>query len=235
MKYTKAMKAFKDNSERLSSLASILLSALKDLTNTLKLVVTNPGSGEDEFNKQVEKLRTSHQQLTLASESLFQWQAVMTVTFTETYLQDVLSEAAALDPTLIKDSKLSATYEEILSADSLELLTLDLRRRWASRNFVDSGPTNWIKRLRQMGAANIDPRLAQPMEELWGIRHLLIHNAGIVTPEFSRIHKGVGCAVGSQITVLSEKLIYYLDRSAAFVNQTDEYLLNRFPALAHDA
>ena len=60
-----------------------------------------------------------------------QWQVVVLVTCVEAYLQDVLSAAARLDPTLMAKSDQQAPYADILAATTLEDITNELRARWA--------------------------------------------------------------------------------------------------------
>ncbi len=82
---------------------------------------------------------------------------VMIVTCCETYLQDVLVDCAARDRGLMGEGGQTATYDELLTARSIETLTNELRQSWA-RNWVDDGgPKRWIARLTVMGAQATTP------------------------------------------------------------------------------
>jgi hypothetical protein len=234
LKETKASIAFIQNFERLIHLVNLILSGAETISATIDELVESASVEKEDFKKKFEQVKKTHREFSSGSGFILEWQAVMIVTFVETYLQDVLSEAAAIDPGLMKDSRLSATYDEVMSASSIEHLSLDLRRRWASRNFVDSGPRKWIERLRQMGAENLDPNLAEGMEQLWGIRHLIVHNAGIITQEFVRIHKVLNPVLGSRISLTTGQLRGYFAHVVSFITQTDKYLLKRFPGLAQE-
>jgi hypothetical protein len=70
-----------------------------------------------------------------ALEVLLEWEAVMLVTVTEAYVQDVRAFAAERDAALMKDSDQTATYHEVSQAQSVTDPATELRRRWA-RNFL---------------------------------------------------------------------------------------------------
>ncbi|HUP37182.1 MAG TPA: hypothetical protein VNC82_17245 [Candidatus Limnocylindria bacterium] len=59
------------------------------------------------------------------------WQVVVLVTCVEAYLQDVLSAAARVGPTLMAKSDQQASYADTLAATTPEDLATDLRARWA--------------------------------------------------------------------------------------------------------
>lgn len=119
---------------------------------------------------------------------MIEWMPVMIVTTVEAYLIDVLAYAASIDPTLMQNSTQSASYAELTTASSLEEVMAELRYRWA-RNFLENGgPRSWVERLTKMGARTYSPKTAQEMETLWGIRHLIVHSAGVATTDFTRRH-----------------------------------------------
>ncbi|HEV2149718.1 MAG TPA: hypothetical protein VGR37_20120 [Longimicrobiaceae bacterium] len=159
---------------------------------------------------------------------LNEWDCVMVVTFTETYLQDVLAYFAALDSRLMGDSEQSATYAEIAAAGSVEALAAELRDRWA-RNFVDDGgPRRWIGRLRRMGASALSEDLVPTMEELWGVRHLVVHRAGAIAHDFLRRHPQLGGTVGEQIRLAEDAVTNYVLAAWAFVESVDGYFALRY-------
>src|SRR5882762_11081665 len=57
-----------------------------------------------------------------ASDLMWRWQPVLLVTFLETYLQDLLADAARLDDDLMSESDQRASYQEINSARSVKSL-----------------------------------------------------------------------------------------------------------------
>src|SRR5207247_11316116 len=119
------------------------------------------------------------------------WQVVMLVTCVEAYLQDVLSAAARADPDLMSKSQQLAPYADIIAATSLDELANELRARWARGWLADGGPTRWISRFERMGARGYPDDLAARLERIWGIRHVVVHSAGVATPDSVQRHPGV--------------------------------------------
>jgi hypothetical protein len=124
------------------------------------------------------------------------WQVVMLVTCVEAYLQDLLAVAAGAGPELMSKSQQVASYPEVIAATSLEELANDLRTRWARGWLSDGGPSRWISRLKKMGAKGYPDRLGPRLEVFWGIRHVVVHAAGIATTDFARRHPGLVTAAG---------------------------------------
>jgi hypothetical protein len=84
--------------------------------------------------------------------TIFGLMPVLMVTIVEAYLKDVLIYAAGMLPTLMEQSEQTASYRDVLSAQSLQEVINELRGRWA-KQFVDKGgPTGWMKSLEAMGA-----------------------------------------------------------------------------------
>jgi len=156
-----------------------------------------------------------------------EWIPVLLVTTVEAFLKDVLTYAANVDPALMESSEQSASYSEVIKAQSLEELTEELRTRWA-RNFVDDGgPERWIKRLTKMGAREYRSSAANEMETLWGVRHLIVHSAGVATPDFVRRHPEIGAKVGESILIRSYQLKAWIEVVYHFVDVTDFYFVQR--------
>ena len=179
--------------------------------------------------KRVEKLENRLLLRKQALDFLAEWRSVMYVTFTEAYLQDVLATCAGIDPALMSESAQSASYIEITSAGNLQELAGELRARWA-RNFVDKGgPTSWIDRLQRMGARGYPAEMAPLLEELWGIRHIVVHRAGIANLDFCRRHPSFGLKPNKAIKVSKEQVEKYCKTCEEFVSLTDDYVLARYP------
>jgi hypothetical protein len=156
-----------------------------------------------------------------------EWSLVILATCVETYLQDVLALCACIDPRLMGDARPSATYEEVVTANSIENLAHEVRAKWA-RNWVDDGgPQRWIARLERMGVRGYSADLSFRLESLWGIRHLVVHRAGIVTAEFVRRHPSVQVHVGERIKIEGD-LEPYVGKCIHFVSTTDRFFTTRY-------
>lgn len=169
-----------------------------------------------------------------ANDFLDEWHVVMLVTFTEAYLEDVLAACAAIDPDLMARSEQTVDYRDVQYAHSVEELLEEMRHRWA-RNFVDDGgPSRWIERLSRMGARGFHDEDGATLEELWGIRHVVVHAAGKVTRDFVRRHASLNRAAGERIKLDSARLGRYADAVFRFVSVTDMFVLRRYEAVPRE-
>lgn len=116
----------------------------------------------------VKRARTASDLVDEMEWSVLEWTPVMLVTFTEAYLQNVLSYLASVNSELMERSESSAKYSEILVAQSIESLAAELRSKWARRFVDDGGPSSWIKKLQKLGARYQNADLENAMEQLWG-------------------------------------------------------------------
>jgi hypothetical protein len=164
-------------------------------------------------------------------QTITRWQVVMMVTCVEAYLQDVLSTAASVDPELMSKSEQRARYADVIAATSLDALANKLRVRWARGRLSDGGPTRWISRFGKMGATGYSADLAPRLELYWGIRHVVVHAAGIATPDFVKRHPGVVAAAGDRVRVNHRDLKKFFDAVREFIEPTEKFFLARYPAM----
>ena len=164
-------------------------------------------------------------------EKVTLWQVVILVTCVEAYLQDVLSAAASADPNLIGKSEPAAPYADVVSAPSLEVLAGNLRARWARGWLNSGGPTRWIERLLQLGARGYPDDLATRLEQIWGIRHVVVHSAGIATADFVRLHPDVAARPGERIRISHGGFRPFLVAVEEFLEPTERFFITRYPSL----
>jgi hypothetical protein len=159
------------------------------------------------------------------------WQVVMLVTCVEAYLQDVLTTAASLDPELMSESEQHAKYTDVIAATSVEELANGMRIRWAQRWLSDGGPSRWISRLRKMGARDYQADLGPRLERFWGIRHIVVHAAGVATADFVKRHPGVVKAPGDCVRVNHHDYKKFVEAVRDFLEPTDKFFLARCPSM----
>jgi hypothetical protein len=159
------------------------------------------------------------------------WQVVMLVTCVEAYLQDVLTAAASVDPELMSKSEQRAPYADVIAATSLEALANDLRARWARGWLSDGGPSRWIERLGKMGARGYPNDLGPRLERFWGVRHVVVHTAGVATADFVKRHPGVVAAAGDRVRANSHDLKKFFEAIRSFMGPTEAFFLARYPSM----
>ena len=158
------------------------------------------------------------------------WQVVMLVTCVEAYLQDLLALAARVDPKLMDKSQQVAPYADVISATSLDELANELRTRWARGWLSGGGPTRWISRLEAMGARGYSNELAPHLELIWGIRHVVVHTAGVATADFLKRHPGVAVA-GGRVRVGIKEFGAFVEYAQGFLEPTERFFVRRYPSL----
>jgi hypothetical protein len=204
---------------------------LRTFTATLsgKSLLTKPARAKVVrwLNRIVRTLKTSGDRM----QTITRWQVVMMVTCIEAYLQDVLSTAASLDPELMKNSEQRAQYADVIAATSLDALADKLRARWARNWLSDGGPTRWISRFRKMGVTGYSDDLASRLERYWGIRHVVVHAAGVATPDFVKRHPGAVAAAGDRVRVSHRDLKKFFEAVWEFMGPTENFFLARYPAM----
>lgn len=253
--HTKAWVAFEQN---LDNIAHMLVLGrrervfIKTATTRLKTAVTRmttevtrlktlAGKSPDlpllPLEKAVAKLTRSSERYKRASqtgrerlETANLWQVVILVTCVEAYLQDLLAIAASVDPKLMDKSQQVAPYADVISATSLDELASELRARWARGWLSDGGPTRWISRLEKMGARGYSDGLAPHLELIWGICHVVIHAAGVVTRDFVKRHPGVGAA-GDRMRVGNHDFRAFIESAKGFLEPTERFFVRRYPSL----
>jgi len=232
-----AFTTFQLNMDRLLELVARVDSAIEEY-NSAELLTARERLSEARLRDDIYELGRvlgAHLRSSSAFTMQLQWYAVMLVTFAETYLQDVLADAAGIDPNLMADSEQTATYSDVLKSASIADLAGSMREKWA-RNFVNSGgPRVLLERLSRMGARGFPEDLESNMEQLWGVRHAIVHNAGRRTHELERRHPDVSYTDSAQIIVDSDGFKRYALSVLAFAGTTDAFLLNRVGAKLEDS
>ena len=82
-----------------------------------------------------------------------------------------------------------------------------------------------------MGARGYPNDLGPRLERVWGIRHVIVHAAGVATADFVKRHPGVVRAVGSRVRMNHGDLEKFIDVVFDFINPTDAYFLARYPSM----
>jgi hypothetical protein len=243
--HTRALLAFEENLESIRHMLKLsrhqlvlmnaqLTKANQSATFAKALVDLAKNPGQTKLVRSLNRLTRSLNTFTVTMEgfhTIKRWQVVMLVTCVEAYLQDVLTAAASADPELMSKSEQRAPYADVIAATSLEALANDLRARWARGWLSDGGPSRWIERLGKMGARGYPNDLGPRLERFWGIRHVVVHAAGIATADFVKRHPSVVGAAGNRVMVNSHDLKRFMQAVKEFIEPTDGFFLARYPSM----
>lgn len=210
--------------------------ALDDAIDDLQMRIhQNPGDPSQEDGKALRAVARRLKGFKTASNHMWLWMPVHMVTFIETYLQDLLAEAAMLGPALMEESAQSATYREVTNSRSVKRLAAFLRHRWA-RNWVDSGgPRHLMNRLQRLGARGFEEGLDVVLEPMWGVRHVVVHRSGLATRDFVERHPIFDAEVGKPITITADAARAFRAAATHLVDTTDRFATKRWPGLLRTA
>lgn len=233
---TEAMLAFGNNIKSIRPMVAFISREAVMFKSQASRLATNDISlatkqDQKKLTQRLKKLNKAMHNFTERITTLKFWTVVMMVTCVEAYLQDLLTAAARVDPNLMCKSEQSALYADIIAASSLESLANELRRRWAQNWLNDGGPTRWISRLTKMGVRRYPSNLAPQLERFWGIRHIVVHAAGVATADFVRRHPGMVKAAGDHLPAKYCDLGLFLKIMMEFVKPTESFFLARHPSL----
>ena len=64
-----------------------------------------------------------------------------------------------------------------------------------------------------------------------GIRHVVVHNAGVVTTDFVKRHPSAAGVVGERLKGTLSQLNGFVQAMKEFIEPTDRYFLARHPSL----
>ena len=122
--------------------------------------------------------------------TMLSWQIAMRVSAVEVYLQDALTFLALYDRDFMRSrgSVQHWDYDAIRHASDTDNALWTYCNRWARGFVADGGPKRWAGALHRSGLGRFDDIDLDQLEAMWGYRHLRIHNAGRLTPDFARRH-----------------------------------------------
>jgi hypothetical protein len=224
--HSQAAATYLQNAWRMEGLLAAMEAYHSTVTPALDDLVNDIDSADWDARFRDLKLRSAKVRQTHAFAN--EWYVVMQVTFTETYLHDVLCEVATIDESVMKDSQQTIPYAQLLAATSREAALAEMRSRWA-RGFVDDGgPARWLQKLERMGARGYPNDAAEQMERCWGVRHLVVHRAGVVSADFSQRHPEFAWEKGDRVIVTPGEFFPWLDAIWSFVQMTDAFFVQRY-------
>ncbi len=85
--------------------------------------------------------------------------------------------------------------------------------------------------LKKMGVRGYPDDLALRLELIWGIRHVVVHAAGVATRDFVKRHPGVTAAAGNRVRVGTGEFGEFIDSVHGFLEPTERFFVRRYPSL----
>jgi hypothetical protein len=107
------------------------------------------------------------------------WLTVVLATLIEAYLKDGLAFMVLHDPAMHSLPGWEPREERNRAS------ARRFSRRWMRSH---KGPSRWLEGLQELGITGFVPDLAETLNEMLGVRHLVVHSAGVVDEEYLRHH-----------------------------------------------
>ena len=158
------------------------------------------------------------------------WMVVMYVTCVEAYLQDLLTAAIEADSEIMGDSKQEIRYADVIAGGTFNALVEKMRRTWVD-NWMAGPPSKWFERLDKTYAPKFEAGTRETMKLCWEMRHLVVHDAGRITPKFLISHPDSAKKVDDYLTIIPKQILAFGTAIGNFVRPIDHCLLRRYPSL----
>jgi hypothetical protein len=149
--------------------------------------------------------------------------SVMLVSFLEAYLEDGLVEIALKNPKVIKTPEIEPN--RLLEIDSIDQLRTEIRLNWAQGLLRPGGPVTWAKRLRTLGAPELQQTTLSKIQHLWDTRNLITHSRSIANNAYARKYKTSGYTEGDEVKVTLVHFGEWLGDLKEFIAWTEAFFL----------
>lgn len=140
------------------------------------------------------------------------WLTAILVTLIETYTKDLLTFVAARDPGLFGDLGASLSPRQVA-------------RKWVQRR---KAPREWLEGFGLLGVNGFSPDTDQVLYELLGVRHLVVHSAGIVDEGYLEHHPSSGWTLGSEARIDEAMLHTFIRATFDFFAPIEAHFVARF-------
>jgi len=157
------------------------------------------------------------------------WLTAILSTLIEAYMKDLLTFVALVDPRIIEVAPKSPVPPGTAQATETKRDIAPAARRWA-RAWLRSRkrPREWIAGFEQLGVTGFTPNLSHRLYELLGVRHLVVHSAGIVDQEYLRHHPTSPWPLGSEASIDEGMLHGFVQTTFEFFAPIEAHFVNRY-------
>ena len=151
------------------------------------------------------------------------WLAAILVTLIEAYMKDVLTFVASQDPTIQEKERHSRPPSQVTKDQALP------PRKWAS-TWLQRRKTarQWIEGFELVGVKGFSPQLDNRLHDLLGVRHLVVHSAGIVDEDYLRHHPNSPWTLGSDAAINDKMLREFIQATFEFFAPIEAHCVDRF-------
>jgi hypothetical protein len=147
------------------------------------------------------------------------WLTVILCTLIEAYLTDVLVLIASRDASFAKQLAGIKAKARSVPSDRQRV------RAWLKAH---KNPKEWLQGLNEIGVTDFTDGLSSRLHDLLGVRHLVVHSAGVVDEEYLHHHPRSTWQLGSTAIIDDEMLRGFIRATFEFVAPIEAYMIPRF-------
>src|SRR3990170_3144163 len=189
---------------------------------------TRLGLGNEFFDRRPSHITPPGAAFLKNSEQLYGLWFFAINTLIEAYMKDALTFAASMDSAIMQMPP-GRPPSPLRSQSTGGAASATSARKWA-RAWLRShkGPAKWIQGFEQLGVSGFTQHLDDRLYELLGVRHLVVHSAGVVDEEYLRHHPTSPWAVGAEASIDEGMLHGFVQTTFEFFAPIEAHLVNRF-------
>ena len=239
---TAAHKNFETNLGRLGALLKVMTRDIERLTMSLKKNTTRqmsnlanvgglPAADTKRLHRAVSKLGDTVTKYldqigiyVQAHGLVYDWAAVMLVTFLEAYMEEGLVELARKNPKLLRDIG-TFDWKRVFEIDSIEELRAELRRQWAQVMLRPGGTQTWVEQLEKLGAKGFNEKSTHQVQHLWDTRNLIVHAQGVAGAAYVKKYPNSPLKVGGRVSASSSQFKIWISAADDLVTSTEQFFL----------
>lgn len=165
-----------------------------------------------------------------ALQTTHRWLAAILATLIEAYTKDVLALVASLDATVMNDTPPSPPQPAVAPTISTgpNIAAAEVRT-WAHAWFRSRRrPREWIRGLEDLGVTGFAIDLEERLYELLGVRHLVVHSAGVVDEDYLRHHPTSPWALGTDAPINQSMVHAFCQTTFEFFAPVEAHFFNRY-------
>ena len=159
------------------------------------------------------------------------WIVVHLVTIIEAYLKGILEYHVVNDREVLmaNSEEVNVGTGILLGAAENNQIADTLARHWVKAWLKRrKNPKAWINWFTEIGVSGFSNDLKSELEEMLGVRHLLVHSAGHVDEEYLRRHEGSQYSLGDKLSVSEIKVREYISTTFKFFAPIEAHFIKLY-------
>ena len=158
------------------------------------------------------------------------WLTAILATLVEAYIKDVLTFAAEVDASVMKACPVDSPSRGKAKQSAKEGRSAALSARSWARAWLRAhkGPHEWVRGFEELGVIGLDSDLGDRLHELVGVRHLVVHAAGVVDEEYLQHHPASPWPLGSEALLDDDAIRAFIRTTFDFFAPIEAHFVGQY-------